>query len=149
MDEYAQSVSRIQDQFGISFRKASQTDLASLEPFGLPESLNAFFAEHEPSSCIDGPRRLWPITEVVRENTDFVPGCYLINHGYFVFATNISGDPCCFDLNDKGNGGPRIVQFWHDDSHEAMSPEQVHAIAQPIAANLLEFLQLYAEDRLD
>jgi hypothetical protein len=143
MSGFEPYVDLIAERYGVSFRAAPPEHIAILEELGLPSEAIDFFSRYEPSSCIDGPRRLWPIPEFARENIDSVPGCYVFKHGYIVFATNISGDPCCFDMNDNSPDGPQVVQFWHDDSLESKSREELEIYAYPIAANFVEFLDLF------
>ena len=149
MDQYSQIVAKIADQTGGRFRSASADDLALLRELGLPPSVIDFFAIYEPAECIEGAERLWPIAEIVNENQNFVPGCNIVKFGYVVFSTTGCGDTFCFDLNNQSpDGEPRIVFMSHEEDFESMSPQEIHAMANPVADNLLEFLDMFARDAL-
>jgi hypothetical protein len=112
MDRYTELVAMIAEQSGSKFRSASADDLASLRDLGLPQSVIDFFATHEPAECVEAAERLWPISEILNENRNFVPGCNIVKHGYVVFSTTGCGDTFCFDLNNQSaDGEPRIVLY--------------------------------------
>lgn len=135
---------------GGRFRKATPTALDQLRELGLPDPIVSFFRDYEPSECIEGQVRLWPIEEIVRENRDFVPGCNISRHGYIVFSTTVCGDAYCFDLNEvNDNGEPRIVIIAHDEDSEGIPTDQIQRLAKPIATNLAAFLQTFLRDELD
>jgi len=149
MSQYTKIIEAIAEQTDGEFRAASKEDLASLKGLGLPSTVIDFFAEHEPDGCIEGAERLWPISEILVENTKLVPGCNIMQHGYVVFSTTGCGDTFCFDLNNQSSSGePRVVFMSHEEDYESMTPKQVHSMASPVAQNLLEFLDLFARDAL-
>lgn len=150
MRDYTALVDAIEKHTGGQFRNAEPTAIDQLRGLGLPEPVVAFFAKHEPAKCIEGQVRLWPISEIVRENRDFVPGCNTSQHGYVVFATTICGDTYCFDVNDTDeNGEPRIVIISHEEDFEQMPAEQMRQLAKPVASSLTVFLQTFLRDELD
>ena len=114
MPDYAPLIEQIAEQTGVEFRTSSPMDLTKLEALGVPESILAFYREHEPSECAQGQVRLWPIEQVLEENEAYVPGAYASKHGYIVFATTLCGDTYCFDLTQRGQADPRIVLLSHE-----------------------------------
>ena len=109
MPDYEPLIAQITEQSGVEFRAASPFDLSKLEPLGLPQSVLDFYSAYEPSECVEGQVRLWPIEQVLAENEAYVPGCYASKHGYVVFATTLYGDTYCFDLSRGRQTEPRIV----------------------------------------
>ena len=147
MNKYLPLIEIIAKRSGVEFRPASENDLDSLRSLGLAGPVVEFFSEFEPSKCVDDAERLWPITEIVVENTELVPGCNILQHGFVVFATTLSGDAYCFDLNNVSpDGDPEIVFMSHEEDYELMAPDAIMALSQPIAKNLLEFLDMFARD---
>ncbi len=150
MNQYANLIAAIAEQTGGEFRPASAEDLASLRELGLPQSVLDFFAKYEPTDCIEGAERLWPIEEILNENSKLVPGCNIVQHGYVVFSTTGCGDTYCFDLNKlSSEGDPRIVFMSHEEDYESMTPESIHAMACEVAPDLRGFLDLFVRDELD
>ena len=91
-----------------------------------------------------------PLARIVEENTDCVPGCNIIKHGYVVFSTTYCGDTYCFDLNYQFvDVEPRVILMCCEHDYESMTPEGVHSYAIPIATNLLAFLEMYVLDQLE
>lgn len=150
MPDYSKLIADIEAHTGGRFRRAETEALDQLRSFNLPASVVSFFRDFEPTECIEGQVRLWPISEMLRENRDYVPGADVSPHGYIVFATTICGDTYCFDLNviDE-NGEPRIVLISHDEDFEGMSSDQITGLAKPIAPNLAAFLEMYLFDKID
>ena len=149
MANYSELIDTIAEQTGGEFRAASASDLAALGALGLPQTVLDFFAEFEPAECIEGAERLWPISEIVNENTGFVPGCNISGHGYIVFSTTGCGDTFCFDLNQMSPAGePRIVFMSHETDYESMTAAEIHDLAVLVASNLYDFLGLFAREEL-
>ncbi|WP_156885957.1 SMI1/KNR4 family protein [Rheinheimera baltica] len=57
--------------------------------------------------------RLYPVDELVGENTNYVPGANLSPKGYVVIATTEYGDAYCVDLNDEMHGHHPLVLMSH------------------------------------
>jgi hypothetical protein len=150
MPDYSKLIADIEAHTGGRFRRAESAALDQLRAFKLPDSVVSFFRDYEPTECIEGQVRLWPIAEMLRENRDYVPGADVSPHGFVVFATTICGDTYCFDINATDeNGEPGIVLVSHDDNFEGMPPEQIKTLAKPIARNLAAFLEMFLSDSLD
>jgi hypothetical protein len=150
MPAYGKLIDQITARTETVFRPASEDDLAALRTLRLPRPVIEFFARYEPSDCAEGQVRLWPIANVLEENSDFVPGAYICALGYIVFATTFCGDVYCFDLNkvDK-KGEPPIVLISHEAVDEDITTEEVGGLAKHVAKNLFEFLEKFARDDLD
>ena len=147
--QYANLVQLIVEETGGEFGPAQTKDLAHLVNFGLPPSIVNFFVTYEPLECIEGAARLWPISHLVVENTEAVPGCNIIKHGYVVFSTTYCGDAYCFDLNCQlVEDEPRVILMCCEEDFGAKTAEEVHNYAIPVAANLWEFLEMFALEQL-
>jgi hypothetical protein len=150
MHDYIRLANAIEAQTGGRFRRAEIGALEQLRKLRLPESVVTFYADHEPAECIEGQVRLWPISEILRENRDYVPGADICKHGYVVFANTICGDAYCFVVNSlDGDGEPRVVLLPHDEDFEEMPAEKIKSLAKPIAPNLAAFLDAYLRGELD
>lgn len=94
--------------------------------------------------------RLWPIKNVIEENTDYVPVCYVRPHGYVVFSTTIYGDTYCFDLNSPNStASTAIVLLSHEIFDETTTKEDVSRVAKRIAPDLSAFPTAFAAGELD
>jgi len=150
MPEYKRLLKRIATQTGTTFRAASQSDLTELRALRLPDPVVDFYARHEPSECVEGQVRLWPIADVLRENRDLIPGAYVAPLGYVVFATTFCGDAYCFDVNVvSATGEPRIVLISHEVVRKDITAERAQQLAKPVAGNLYEFLERFERVELD
>jgi hypothetical protein len=96
--EYREAAAQISAKTGVSLRPASGEDLRTLAGLGAPETIQAFYREYEPEAEAElGRVRLWPIADLLLENTDAVPGADLHPHGFVTFASTVYGDAYCFD----------------------------------------------------
>jgi hypothetical protein len=138
MANWAKLANEITAKSGVALRPASAEDLARLRSLRLPAEAVSFFQEFEPAECaeIDGVR-LWPIREVLTENSDYVPGCYIVQHAYIVFATTLFGDTFCFDLNaTQKNKLTSIVLIAHDCwDWDEITPEIIARLKKQAAPN--------------
>jgi hypothetical protein len=143
-------VMEITAQTGVAFRRASLEDIERLKKLGAPDEVLDFFANHEPSDCAEiSGARLWPIAELILENSDYVPGADLHPRGFLVIATNEYGDSFCVDLAVQGKQSRPVVIMSHELSWEEISEEEVHALRKVIAGSFDEFLELFVAGRLD
>src|SRR5436853_2493602 len=102
---------------GVSFGPATPESLEQLTALGCPADVAAFYALHEPSECAElCGIRLWPIADIVGENTELLPGADLCPRGYVVFATTEFGDAFCLDLNPMPHrqASPTVVVMSHE-----------------------------------
>ena len=146
-NDYQALVFKISVSMGASFRPASIDALESLRRLGIPESVLTFYRHYEPVQPVQGQVRLWPIRDIVHENTKLIPGASLCPHGLVVFASTHGGDAYCFHV--VGKREPSIWLFSHAVDFESMSREQVLRFGKQVASNLKEFLQLFAARQLD
>lgn len=152
MENYLKIVKRLAQQTKVDFKSASAENLAAFAKLGVPESVLTFYRSFEPQECAENPNevRLSSITHILKENSDFVPGCYTAPQGYIVFASTITGDTYCFDVNSLNpQGEPRIVLIPHDELEEDSPAEEIKKIAKPIANNLFEFLEQFSRNECD
>jgi hypothetical protein len=62
---------------GILLQRANETGIEQLRSLKAPEDAIAFYREAEPAECAEIEKiRIWPIKDVVEENTNYVPGCW-------------------------------------------------------------------------
>jgi hypothetical protein len=141
----------IAEKSRVELRPASESQLRQLIELGVPKEAILFYREAEPARCAEiAKTRLWPIKNVIEENTDYVPGCYVRPHGYVVFSTTIYGDTYCFDLNSANSTtSAPIVLLSHEIFDETTTKGEVSKVAKKIAPDLAAFLHLFAEGELD
>src|SRR6202008_241498 len=140
-------VTHIAQRSATVFRPASIEAIAQLQALAVPDNVLEFYRLYEPAGCAEiHDVRLWPISEVIEENRNYVPGANLVNHGLVVFATTVFGDTYCFDISERG---PPVVLMSHEVNYEGMSVADIKALRKPIAPNLVAFLDAFAAGSLD
>ncbi len=131
----------------VALRPASAEDLARLRALGVPPSVVSFYERFEPAACAEiSDVRLWPIAEVVEENTDYVPGCDLHPRGFVVFATTVFGDAYCLDLNEPG---PPVTLMSHEVLFSELGPDELGAVRKVVASSFDDFIRHFASGGLD
>lgn len=147
MDVYEPLIRRIAARLKAEFRPATADAIRQLRDLRFPEPVIAFYERYEPRDCVEGVVRLWPISDVVVENTQGVPGICVVPHGYRVFASTYGGCAYCFNLNQLGaTGDPAIVLISHEDVGEDSQAAEVHNAASPVALDLLQFLHWFEQE---
>ena len=141
----------IKQKSKVDFRPASQAGLDALRALGVPENALAFYQDSEPATCAEiDDVRLWPISDVLGENRDFVPGCYIQPLGYIVFATTVFGDAFCFDWNPANSSATApLVLIAHDLDWNEIKREEIANLAKPIAPSFESFLIAFVAETLD
>ncbi|MES2470599.1 MAG: hypothetical protein V4675_25115 [Verrucomicrobiota bacterium] len=77
------------------------------------------------------------------------PNCEVWQHGFISFARDLEGRAYCFDQNDRDSEGrSRVVRLSYTFGANT-SVDEISAAAEVIAANLLEFLDLYLDSKVD
>ncbi|MCP5537972.1 MAG: hypothetical protein H7A51_17280 [Akkermansiaceae bacterium] len=77
------------------------------------------------------------------------PNCEVWQHGFISFARDLEGRAYCFDQNTRDpEGRSRIVRLSYTFGDDT-SVEMISAAAEVIAPNLLEFLDLYLDSKVD
>lgn len=118
----------------------------------MPPDLIEFYSSSAPIRMVEIERvRLWPVSDLIVENKDAVPGYYAMPCGYSVFASNDCGDAYCFDtLRAYGNSAP-VVLIAHDlePEDDKMVREELSKLAKPIADSFAQFLEGFAAASLD
>ncbi len=135
-----------------AFRPASVVDIASLRALGVPDDVLAFYRDSEPVRLIEiGKVRLWPVSHILVENRDAVPGCYAQPSGYVVIATTIYGDAFCSDTRAASGTIAPVVLIAHDLEPESdeIRREDLAKLAKPIAASFEGFLEAFVSETLD
>ena len=144
---------QIRQKTNAEFRPASPADLEALRTLHLPEDILAFYRQAEPVKYAEiGKVRLWPITNILEENKDYVPGYYANSCGYVVFSTTIYGDAFCFDTRSAVYPlNSAIVLIAHDlePENDEIKREDLAKLAKPIAASFSDFLQAFVSEKLD
>jgi len=151
MSNWAELAKQIVEKSDVPLRPATPESIADLRKLGVPDEAIAFFSEFEPARCAEiEDIRLWPLQEVLAENKDYVPGCYVVQHGYIVFATTIFGDAFCFDTKSALGRQVPIILIAHDGyDWDAVTPEDIARLKKLIAADFRGFLQDYVDGKLD
>ena len=142
----------IRQKAKVDFRPASEVDIEALRALGVPSDVLAFYRDCEPAQTAEiGEVRLRPITDILEENRDYVPGAYSQPCGYVVFATTLYGDAFCFDTREASGTTAPVVLIAHDLEPEngEMKREDLARLAKPIAISFSEFLQGFASETLD
>jgi hypothetical protein len=138
-------VDQVSEDTHIVFGPGRPEDLEALSRLKVPPKIIEFYRKFEPRDCVElGEVRLWPIRDIVRENSDYVPGADIHPHGYIVFASTICGDPYCFDINEANEAGDVPVVLM---SHELYFPEipshDIKRLRKKVAVNFEEFLRKF------
>jgi hypothetical protein len=141
----------IKEKSKAEFQPAASAALEQLRSIGVPEDALAFYRDSEPAKCAEiDDIRLWPIVDVLGENKDFVPGCFIQPHGYVVFATTIFGDAFCFDTNTATSKATApVVLIAHDLNWDEIKREDIVTLAKPTAVSFEGFLRAYVSETLD
>ncbi|MCP5006020.1 MAG: hypothetical protein GY941_19090 [Planctomycetes bacterium] len=134
----------------IRFRQAHKDDIAYLKSIGMPESVLNFYAEAEPTDCIEiNYARLWPISELRIENQDAVPGYIVSPLGFLVIGTTIEGDIYCIDTNSvDSDGQPPIVMVSHDEVYEGADEKEIKAGIVKVSKTFCDFLKDFSKGTL-
>lgn len=108
-------------------RPATEEELAALQKLAggkLPEEAVEFYSQYNFDGIvrIDEYIDLYGINEMIRANTDAVPGFMVLPFGLLTVASWVDGDAICIDLNSVGEkygyGGCYISQVIRQCSHE-------------------------------
>lgn len=128
---------------------ASDDQIRLLTELGLPESVLVFYRFAAPEVMVEvDDVRVRSVGEVFEENQDYVPGCYVSQHRFIVFATTFFGDTYCFDLETNPDNPP-IVLISHEMIQEDTSAVEIRRLAKHVALDLTEFLELFLDGTLD
>lgn len=139
--DIADLVGTFSEKFGILFRPASPTEVATAESAGVPESLLKFYRDYEPNEAGEERIRFFPLERVVAEMTDFVPGCFLSRHGYFALAGTDHGD-VFFVRPALGRDYHKlpVYLFSHEVDYARMPAAQVEEFGVVVAVGIPDFL---------
>ena len=111
-------------------RPATEEELVALQKLAggkLPEEAMDFYSQYTFDGVvrIDKYIDLYGINEIVRMNTDAVPGFMVLPFGLLTVASWVDGDAICIDLNSVGEkfgyGGCYDSQVIRQCSHELFS----------------------------
>jgi len=140
---------RISQRCGVELRPAAEPDAARFVDLGASGVVKGFFVQFEPAECaeIEGAR-LWPIAELVAENTALVPGADLHPRGLLVIGTTDCGDAYCVDLK-AGGADPPVVLYSHDEDWAEADDTRLHALRKVVAKSFTQFLDAFAAGTLD
>jgi len=135
------------------FRPASGAAITALRSLGAPEDVLAFYRNSEPTRFVEiGKVRLWPISDILVENRDAVPGCYIQPCGYVVVGTTLYGDAFCSEIRTESGRVAPVVLITHElaiPDDEKMNREDLVKLAKPIAASFDDFLKAFVSETLD
>ena len=149
-DKLSLLAKEIENRTGVALHPASQKDIAQMKALGAPLDVINFFQRFEPSIGVEiSEARLWPIADLVRENTILVPGAYLNPRGFCVIGTTIYGDAFCVDLTGSPNNPHPIVIMSHELSWEEMSDSQLRNLIKAVAESFEKYLELFITGQLD
>ena len=115
--DYKEIVRRINESEGIEcFSKPNETEISYLKSLNLPKEVADFYVDNNPIDIIDiNDVRLLPVSGIIEENTNYIPGYLLSPFGYSVIASTIEGDVYCirYTANEYS-----IVLASHDEIYE-------------------------------
>ena len=152
LTDWTSLAKQISEKAEVPFRPPPPESVSSLQKLGVPADALGFYREFEPITCAEiDSVRLWPIKEVLEENKDYVPGLFIIKHGYIVFSTTVFGDAFCFDTNISPNKqSAPIVLIAHDGyDWDFATAEEISKFKKPIASNLKVFLEAFVNETID
>ena len=137
-DKLSLLAKEIENRTGVALHPASQKDIAQMKALGAPLDVIDFLQRFEPSIGVEiSEARLWPIADLVRENTVLVPGAYLNPRGL------------CVDLTGSPNNSHPIVIMSHELSWEEMSDSQLRNLTKAVAESFEKHLELFVTGQLD
>lgn len=150
VDKYAALVGKITAELDAQFRRGTKSSLDALRRLKAPDVIVEFYSDHEPVRSGRGQVRLWPIADMVVENTQAVPGVGVHPHGYVVFASTFGGDAYCFNLNKlDARGEPEIILVSHECVAEDCTADEAHQAVKKVANSLYDFLEQYSRGAVD
>jgi hypothetical protein len=149
--DHRDAAARIATKTGVSLRPASGDDLHALADLGAPEAILSFYREYEPDTGAElGKVRLWPIADIIVENSDAVPGADLHPHGFVTFATTIHGDAYCFDTaGAMSTRDAPVVIMTHEVIFEDLDREVIMSARKRVASGFDDFLSRFVNEALD
>ena len=102
------------------FRIPDEANVKKLRELNIPDYFVDFLIDFEPvRRTFIGNVRLLPIAEIIEENKDYVPGADVYPSGFTVFASTITGDAYCFNMNTKNEINENdIYLVSHEESFE-------------------------------
>jgi hypothetical protein len=152
MADYESIVNEISRKLEVEFRSATDSEIESLYQLGLPSSIIFFYRDFAPMDCVEMANvKLWPIPHLLEENRDCIPGAYISQYGYIVFASNSFGDAYCFNLNEADPSGEvPIVFIAHDlEGLEDITKEEIEKWTfRKVADSLYDFLLKFLEEKV-
>ena len=129
------------------FVKPIRAEIDYLKGLNLPKEVLDFYNDFAPADIIEiNAIRLLPISEVVEENTNYIPGYLLTPLGFCVIATTIEGDVYCINNTSSLYN---IVIASHDEIYEGQEVDEILKGTRQIADTLNDFLNLFAEQKLN
>jgi hypothetical protein len=143
---------QLREKSNVDFRPAVPVVLDQLRSLGAPEDVLTFYRHSEPARFAEiGKVRLWPISNILVENRDAVPGCYAQPCGYVVIASTTSGDAFCSDIRTASGAIAPVVLIAHDlePENDEMKREELAKLAKPMAASFEDFLKAFASETVD
>jgi len=144
-------VDRIKEKTGAQFRAAARQELEQLRALHMPPELIEFYNDAAPVKMVEIERvRLLPVSDLVVENPDAVPGYYAMPCGYSVFASNDFGDAYCLDTRSSKTSKP-VVLIAHDlePENDEMEREDLEKLVKPIVPDLQSFLEAFVSPAID
>ncbi len=145
MSYISDPIARITMQTGIPFEPAPADLLSEFVGMDAPP---AVVGRHSPTEIIDGQVRLHPLSSVLEENRDPLPGCFAAAFGYWTIATSYCGEAyCAVAIADHADR--RVVLLSHAAVDEDTTEAEFARIAKPIAVSLAGFLEQFLRDALD
>ncbi len=148
MNSISHLTARITAETGVPFEPSSPDLLLEFEGMGAPKALVDFFREYSPEQCVHGQVRLLPLSDVIVENRELLPGYCASPFGYWTFATTYCGDAYCVVAAEETDHC-RVVLMPHGEVDETTPAEEFARLAKPIAESLEDFLDQFLRDALD
>ena len=85
-----------------TFAPATEDEMKQLQELcddKMPEDMCKFFSECMPQEEVKlGGYMLYPLSRILEENTNYVPGCIIKPLGFVTFASTLDGDAVALDI---------------------------------------------------
>lgn len=140
-------------------------EMMDLKYYTVPEVVLGFYSHFSLKNNIDlgGDVNLLSYRGIIRENSEFAPGAFLIKYSLLTFAKTTGGNAICIDLNEIKNKEPRVVIADHSifssktvymfkngkRSKEDLSYAVISKYANEICSKFSDFIIMLADGKIE
>ena len=106
--DIVESINYLKENHKGKFAPATEDELKQLSDLcggKIPDIMQKFFAECMPQEEVEiGNTVFYPLSRILAENSDYVPGCIIKPFGFITIASTPDGDAFAIDIiGDEGN----------------------------------------------